>query len=140
MAAATISIEMAGYWRDINKGRMPAKPGIYCVYECTFEEVKKSVSIHKLIYIGEAANAQARVANHEKHQDWLERVGRGNVLCFSFGEVGGSNRERAEAVLIYKHKPLENSEYTESFPFDKTTISLSGITMLLEKYFKVYRT
>jgi hypothetical protein len=98
------------------------------------------VSIHKLIYVGEAADVNDRIANHEKYEDWLEYVQQGNELCFSFGSIGSTDRARAEAAVIFKHKPPENVEYKNSFPFDKTTMSLSGKTSLLDTYFTVYRT
>ena len=48
-----------------------------------------TVSIHKLIYIGEAEDVRDRVAIHENYRDWLRHVRRGNELCFSFGWVWG---------------------------------------------------
>jgi hypothetical protein len=140
MAEKTISIEFDGYWRDQHKSGLPAKSGVYCVYECTYKEDSDTVSIYELIYIGEAANVRDRVTDHEKRPDWLAHVRQGNELCFSFGGVGSTDRERAEAALILEHKPPENDEYVDSFPFDKTTISLSGKTALLNTYFTVYPT
>lgn len=139
MAEKTISVEFDGYWRDENKGGLPANSGVYCVYECTHNVKKKNVTIHKLIYIGESANVKDRVANHEKYGDWLKHVKKGNELCFSFGGVGSTDRNRAEAAMIFKHKPPENEEYKNSFPFDKTTMSLSGKTAELTTNFTVDR-
>lgn len=42
--------------------------------------------------------------------------------------------------MIFKHKPPENTEYVDSFPFDQTTTDLSGKTKLLHTSFTVYRT
>jgi hypothetical protein len=42
--------------------------------------------------------------------------------------------------MIFKHKPLENTEYVNDFPFDQTTMNLSGKTALLHTSFTVYRT
>jgi len=140
MSAKTISIKFKGYWRDEDKSGVPAQSGVYCVYECKYNKNNDSVSLLKLIYIGEADNVQERIANHEKYQDWLKHVRFGNELCFSFGPVLSTDRERAEAAMIFKHKPPENEEYKYSFPFDQTTISLSGEIALLEIYFTVERT
>lgn len=140
MAEQTYSIAFDGYWRDKNKSGIPSKSGVYCVYECRYNAVSKTVSLKKLIYIGEAGNVSDRIANHEKYQAWKEHVGPGNELCFSFGAVPSASRERCEAAMIFKHKPPENSEYLSSFPFDKTTISLSGKTALLTTYFTITRT
>jgi len=76
--AKSISIEFDGYWRDENKGGLPARSGIYCVYECTHNVKQGTVSIHKLIYIGEAENVNDRIAKHEKCARWLKHVGQGN--------------------------------------------------------------
>ena len=140
MAEKTINIKFDGYWRDKNKGGMPKESGVYCVYECTYNVQTEKVNIHKLIYIGEADNVNSRIANHEKYKNWLRYVRQGNELCFSFGGVNSTDRQRAEAAIIFKHKPPENDEYKNSFPFDKTTMSLSGETALLYTSFTVIRT
>jgi len=140
MAEQTFKVEFDGYWREPNIGGIPNKSGVYCVYECTYNENNKTVSIHKLIYIGEAGEVKDRIQNHELWSKWKKHVREGNQLCFSFGYVESDNRDRVEAALIFKHKPPENSEYIDSFPFDKTTISLSGRTALLNTNFTVERT
>lgn len=140
MAEKTFKIEFDGYWREPNISGIPAKSGVYCVYKCTYNKNEKTVSIRKLIYIGEAADVNDRIKNHENWDNWKDHVNSGNQLCFSYGYVESTNRDRVEAALIFKHKPPENSEYTDSFPFDKTTISLSGKTALLKTSFTVERT
>ncbi len=140
MSAKTIEIKFEGYWRDEDKSGVSVHSVVYCVYECKYNKNNDSVSLLKLIYIGEADNVQERIANHEKYQDWRKHVRFGNELCFSFGPVLPTDRERAEAAMIFKHKPLENEEYKYSFPFDQTTISLSGEIKLLKTYFIVERT
>lgn len=140
MAEQTYSIEFDGYWRDQNKAGIPAQSGIYCVYECTFNAQARTVALNKLIYIGEADDVRARLANHEKYDLWMKHVRPGNVLCFSFGGVGPQIRPRCEAAMIFKHKPPENTEYADSFPFDRTTMELSGHIELLAPTFTVNRT
>jgi hypothetical protein len=138
MAEKTISIEFRGYWLDEDgSSGIPAESGVYCVYECTHHEGENKVSLHELIYIGEADNVQERVAEHEKRPDWLNHLEEGNELCFSSGGVDSTDRERAEAALIFEHKPPENEEYVDSFPFGKTAMSLSGKTALLNESFNV---
>lgn len=140
MAEKNITIKFDGYWRDENKSGLPARTGVYCVYECTHNVEDKNVSIHKLIYIGEAEEVKSRVADHERYEGWLNHLRKGNELCFSFGGVEETNRARAEAAMIFKHKPPENGEYVNSFPFDRTTMSLSGKVALLNTYFTVNKT
>ena len=140
MAAQTFTIELDGYWREANKGSIPAKSGVYCVYSCVHNANEKTVSIKKLIYIGESEDVNDRVSAHEKLPDWKKHLKSGEVLCYSFGGVTATNRARCEAAIIFKHKPPENTEYVSSFPFDQTTMNLSGKTALLSTSFTVNRT
>ena len=140
MSAKTIKIKFEGYWRDKKKSGVPAQSGVYCVYECKYNEAKGTVSLITLIYIGEADNVRERIANHEKYQDWLKHVRHDNELCFSFGLIVFADRERAEAAMIFKHKPPENDEYVDSFPFNRTTMLLSGKIEFLKKWFMLNRT
>lgn len=140
MAEQAYCIEFDGYWRDQNKAKIPAQSGIYCVYECTRNVAEKTVAIRKLIYIGEADDVCGRLANHEKYELWAKHVRPGNELCYSFGGVGAQIRPRCEAAMIFRHKPPENTEYIDSFPFDRTTMELSGRIALLVPVFTVNRT
>jgi excinuclease UvrABC nuclease subunit len=140
MAAQTYAVEFEGYWREQNKSGVPAQSGIYCVYACTHDTQANTVSLRKLIYIGESDNVRSRISNHEKQRDWERRLKAGEQLCYNFGAVTAASRARCEAAMIFKHKPLENTEYVNDFPFDQTTMNLSGKTALLHTSFTVYRT
>ena len=129
--AKTISLDFDGYWREVNKGGIPAKSGVYLVYVCRHNEIQGTVSLDKLIYIGEAEDVQDRIANHEKWPEWRKYVPQGSEICFSFAGVTSPDRERAEAALIYHHKPPCNIEYTDSFPFEETTVKSTGQCALL---------
>jgi hypothetical protein len=63
------ALNFTGYWREPNIGGMPGCSGIYGVYACTYDAYAKSVSLQRLLHIGEAADIHDRVANHEK---WSE--------------------------------------------------------------------
>lgn len=139
MAEQTYNIEIKGYWRDVNKSNIPNHSGVYFVYESTYNIKDNTVSLHKLIYIGESGDVNDRIANHEKRKDWLKHVRTGNELCFSTGHVASANRIRVEAAYIHKHTPPVNSEYTTTFPFDRTTIISTGKTALLNTNFTVNR-
>ena len=141
MTTKTYKLEFDGYWSEPNISGLPAKSGIYCVYGCTYNATSKTVSIKRLIYIGEAENIQTRVANHEKWDQWRRYLKTGEQLCFNAALISGNtDRQRAEAAMIFKHKPPCNTEYVNSFPFDQTTIHTSGRNALLYPYFKVFRT
>ena len=81
------------------------------------------------------------MGHHERWPDWQRELLWGEVLCFSTALIGpAADRERAEAAMIYEHKPPCNKEYVHSFPYDQTTISTSGQNALLKAHFTVYRT
>ena len=139
MASKTFKVGFVGYWRESNKYCIPAESGVYCVYECTPNPKKKTVSIHKLIYIGEAWDVEDRVKSHEKKPKWKKHVRSGNELCYNFGNVESAYRDRVEAAFIFKHKPPENTEYVDKFPFETTTIKASGRKEKLSADFTVKR-
>jgi len=141
MAAKAFSLDFDGYWREPNVSSLPAKSGIYCVYACTHDQTAKKVTLKWLLYIGEAANMQDRVSNHEGWDDWKKKLQTDQVICVSAAVIAGeSDRQRAEAAMIFKHKPPCNTEYVNEFPFDTTSIAATGKTILLNTSFTVQRT
>lgn len=139
MAEQQFTIDFDGYWREENKGGIPAESGIYCVYTCIRNQLEKTLSIQKLIYIGESADVKGRIANHARLGDWKRHLKQGETLCYSFGAVIIDHRVRCEAAMIFHHKPLENTEYKDAFPYDTTTLTLSGKIACLTGKFTVNR-
>ncbi len=131
----TITLEYDGYWSHDARSGVPPKSGTYCVYAGT-QQPNNRCSLRKLIYIGESTDVRARLTNHEKIPDWKKHLGSGERLYYSFAPIV-TDRVRAEAALIYKHKPPENTEYVDHFPFPRTTMRLSGKTMFLIEVFTV---
>lgn len=134
------SLNFDGYWRESNISGIPSDPGVYCVYSCKYNTNENTVSIKKLIYIGEATDVKSRISNHERKTDWERYLNQGEQLCFNFANILLDDRQRVEAALIFKHKPPANVEYVDTFPFDTTTISTNGSNELLSTYFTVYQT
>jgi len=134
----TISLIFKGYW--INKTSVPSKAGIYLVYVGKYDEEKDTVTLHRLIYIGEAENVNDRLSNHEKWQQWEKYISQGERLIFSLVEVTSPDRERAECALIYYHKPLTNDECKDTFPYEKTTIKSSGECKFITSEFTAEKT
>jgi excinuclease UvrABC nuclease subunit len=135
------SLEFDGYWLEAGLGNLPAKSGIYGVYRCTYDKVQNTVSLRELIYIGEAADVRDRVSGHNKWSAWRAQLKSGEVLCFNAALIGGeSDRQRAEAAMIFKHKPRCNTTYVDAFPFDTTTVSTSGKNALIQSSFTVQGT
>jgi hypothetical protein len=140
MAAQEFELDFDGYWQEHNFRGIPSKSGVYCVYGCSYNARTHSITVCKLIYIGEAGNACERIMDHEKKERWRKQVRQNDELCFSFAYTPQQYRKRIEAALIFKHKPPVNEEYKWSFPFDNTTLSLSGRTAYLAVHFTVTRT
>ena len=126
MAEQTYNLEFKGCLRVPNKNGLPAISGIYCVYECTNNVAENTVTLHRLIYIGESENINARIANHEKLPDWQRYVRTNTELCYSYTAIKEPDRFRVEAALINHHQPPVNVEYKNNFPFDKTIVQTSG--------------
>jgi hypothetical protein len=104
-------------------------------------QLANTVTLNRLLYIGEAADVRGRVANHERLADWKRHLQTGEILCFNAALISpDAARWRAEAAMIFKHKPPCNTEYVDTFPFDTTTVSTSGKNLLMHASFIVTRT
>lgn len=137
MTAKSYSLAYDGYWREQNTGGIPSKSGVYSVYACQYNSSKGTVSLDKLIYIGESMNVHDRIKGHEKWSEWRRHLKAGQQLCFNFAPIG-VDRERVEAALINYHKPPVNTEFVNNFPYSQTTVSTAGNNALLSSYFTVY--
>ena len=136
----TISLDFNGFWREVNKRGVPSKSGVYCVYTCVHNKEEKTVTINKLLYIGESSNVHDRISNHDRLDDWKKHLKANETLCYSFAAINSNDRERAEAALIYKHQPLTNEEHMDHFIYEDTKMLLSGKTAKLSTNFTVRKT
>lgn len=132
------NLNFIGYYRQIKSASIPKLNGVYCVYECFYNIREDTVSINKLIYIGESTNVHDRINNHERIADWRAHVRPANTLCYSCAPTEDIYRERIEAALIYEHKPVENIEYKDYFPFDATSVGTTGSNAFLSSSFTVH--
>jgi excinuclease UvrABC nuclease subunit len=140
MSEQSYTLNFKGYWHEANVKSIPCQAGVYCVYACRHDYARNQVILGRLLYIGEAEDVNQRVKNHEKWQEWKKALGIGEELCFSAARFESANRTRVEAALIFKHKPPLNDDYKDSFPFDRTTILITGASDLLVPIFTVERT
>ena len=93
-----------------------------------------------LVYIGQAEDVRKRITDeHEGRECWEGKLKTGEVLCFSFAPAGKADRERAEAALVYKMKPICNVQGKDSFNYDKTTIKSTGRCKYIPEEFTVER-
>ena len=140
MTIKTYKQEFKGYWRYKNRGGVPKTSGVYCVYEGTYNSNNDTVSLGRLLYIGQAKNMNERLENHEKLSAWKKYLKSGEEIIFSCTELETSDLDRFEAAMIYEHKPPVNEEYVNNFPYDSTTVYTSGRNALLKEHFTVYKT
>lgn len=132
--AVTIELDFKGYYTK--RKSLLEGSGIYCVYTCVANG--ETVSIRKLVYVGESATVRQRLAYHGLIEKWNKHRESGEVLCYTSASISpASTRRRAEAAVIFHHKPLVNDEYKHSFPFDATTIAITGKAKLLTSSFTV---
>ena len=139
MTTSFHSLTYDGYWLEAGVQSIPDRTGVYSVYACRHNAAANTVAIRKLIYIGEAQNVRNRVSRHEKTPAWRRHLAAGEELCFNFAPIV-TGRARVEAALIHHHKPPENTEYVDSFPFEETTVGTGGQNELLANFFVVYPT
>lgn len=128
-----ISLEFQGYY--LERESMPSLPGIYCVYKCIYNRQRDTVSINDLLYIGESINVKERLVKHDRIIDWQSSLENGERLCYSYAYVSNTDRERAEAALIYEHQPRFNEQHIYDFGYLKTEIITKGQNKLLAKNF-----
>ena len=122
---------MRGYWREPNKHGIPAMSGIYCVYRAFYDVGRDVVVLKQLLYIGQALNANERIAGHEMLPRWNLTLQSGETLCYSFGMVMPKDLDVCEAAMIYSNKPLFNIQYKDSYVGEPVRLSLSGQIHLL---------
>lgn len=139
MTARSYALAYEGYWREANTVYIPATSGVYSVYTCRHNVIEKTVTLLKLVYIGESANVRDRIQCHERYSDWRRFLGLGQELCFNFAPIV-TDRERVEAALVHFHKPPANTSFVDTFPYAQTTVATSGANVLLSTYFTVYTT
>lgn len=128
-----IVLEFDGYWLEAGKAGIPSVSGVYCVYSCVYNKGKKDLSIKRLLYIGESKNVHERIANHDRLDDWLSYLEEDQTLCYSYAKISNTDRERAEAALIFEVQPPFNDEHTKDFIYNDTEIITSGKNYLLPK-------
>ena len=109
-------LDFKGYCPEHKIQDLPTSSGIYCVYACTCDFPNRTVSIRKLLYIGESHDVKNRVERHERWDDWKAKLLDDEALCVSVALIGNA-------------KPLGLSGvYAPSF---NNATSLSTVTALL---------
>jgi hypothetical protein len=138
MAVKTFNLNMQGYWREINKAGIPDFSGVFFVYESQYDADRDTVSLKRLLYVGEGENIKVKIATHPNYNRWKSLLNINNEMCFSVCYVEDTNRIQVMTAFIYKFRPIGNNGYINNFPFDETNILIEGKTnMLMENNFMV---
>ena len=141
MSSKLFFLTFEGYWRESELATIPKSSGVYCVYTCRHDSQRNLVNIRSLVYIKGAEDVRASIAQAENLSKWRKHLREGEELCFSVAAVEPSELARVEAGLIFHHKPPQESEYQDSFPFEPTTvINTSGRNHQLDELSVVHKT
>ena len=128
----TFNINFKGYWRDINKKGIPSLSGIYIVYDCTYNSETDTVSLNKIIYIGQAENLNERIMTHDKRSDFVRVCGGENNLCYSIAELSVTDLDMVENALVYAQQPSLNDRLKDKYHYSQAEFHLEGRCALMK--------
>ena len=67
-----------------------------------------TVTLKRLLYIGQAIDVNARIAVDDKRPVWASMLALGETVCYSVAAVDGRSLDAVEAALVYKLRPPTN--------------------------------
>lgn len=124
---------------------MPEEKGIYFVYRCKAKvgddgkiildkNGKPKKYLDKLLYVGESGDVRRRMKDHNRDDDVRTNdIPAEEALYYTFAPFKGTDDERirVESAIIYNHrgvlpKGVGNKKNTKTFPYDETTVVISG--------------
>ncbi len=128
----TYKVDFQGYWRDINKKGIPSYSGIYIVYRSVYNEDKNVVGLKEIIYIGQAKDVCARIATHDKRQEFENYITAPEELCYACTEVKEPDLDIVEKALIFAQKPELNEQYKDKYNGESAIFQVNGSCALLK--------
>jgi hypothetical protein len=134
MALQTYTIHIEGYWRDKNKAGIPGYAGIYFVYIAMYNDSNDTVSLIKLLYVGEHANVRRAITENSDYAYWRSFLGEGQELCFAAAEMTSAGRTAVRAAIINEQQPAANTEFKESPRQRGFQVLITGRTKLLKDH------
>jgi hypothetical protein len=135
--ALALAIKFSGYWSEYNRGLLPRRSGVFCVYRAHFDDQSKVTTMHELLHIGAAPNVHECLADHPQAAQWRACLGPTESLSFSFGSVAPSDLAACEMALVMQHRPRCNAPVPAVCPFGRVTLKLTHRTPLLQTRFTV---
>lgn len=120
-------LDFVGYWPVPSSGKVDFWGGMYCIYAVKGNDPR-------LLYVGEAEEIEASIAGHKDLQKWKKEAN-GQELYFNAAHLNpDTGRQRAQAALVYRHRPPCNPEVPEHFKYEVKLLT-SGANACLDPYF-----
>ena len=124
-------LKFVGYWPVPSSGKVDFWGGMYCIYAFRGD-------VPRLLYVGEAEEIEASIASHEDLHKW-KREASDAELRFSAAHLNpDTGRQRAQAALVYRHRPPCNAEVPDYFKYDVELLT-SGANACLDPRFLINR-
>ena len=123
-------LSFQGFFRDASE--LPKKPGVYCVHSGVYNEIAKTVTLRKLLYIGQSDCVGIHLANSSNLQVWSGKLSCGEELWFSFAQIDADELDRCASALVYDNQPECNSIGKDGFRYMDTIVSVGGAIGLLK--------
>lgn len=133
----TYKIHIEGYWRDKNKQGVPGYSGIYFVYTSRYNDTNDTLSLIKLLYVGENENVRDGITQNISFAYWRSFLANGEELCFSVAEMASAGRTAVRAAIVHELKPPANTEFKDSPWQTGFEVLLTGRTRLLPDHLMV---
>ena len=125
------NVTFKGYRLDEKKDTLPTYGGVYLVYCCTYDKERDTVTLKRLIYIGQAADFHERICTHDRYEDFKRQLNEGEKLCYSYASVSPDDKDIVENALIYLQKPPLNDSLKNSFNHADSQFNIEGACALL---------
>lgn len=105
--------------------------GLYFVYKGRFNEGNNTISLIKLLYVGESEQVRDSIVRHLTTADWRQFLVRDEELCFSVAEMSVAGRKTVRAALIRELKPVANQVAKEGVEETGFEVLITGHNRLL---------
>lgn len=125
-----------GYYRDCNRGNLPAVAGIYIVYRCIPNKTNNTIDIKEILYIGETENMRKRhngtagkPSKHEHYDDFVKEAGGEENICYGWiplPKYSEEERKWIQDALIHMQQPPVNDASKQHYNHPAAEIRIYG--------------
>lgn len=128
----TFNLVFEGSISDAQRQFIPHCSGVYLVYKGVWSEKAQLFFCREILYIGQAVDVNARLANHEYRDRFIAQCRYGEIVFYSYASVAVDSLDIIESALIFHTKPRLNTLMTDAFPYSSTRVLSSGACALLD--------